>query len=1526
MLAPCVTGADTSVQRANLANYAGRDHLGRELVSAAEAGGEKGRQVGLFYYLWHGQHGTQGPYDISKMEAIDPKVMEKPDSPLWPDPSRTPMLHWGEPLFGYYLSTDEWVLRRHVQMFIDAGIDVLYFDTTNGYHYREVTEKLFAILQEFHDKGYKAPKFFYYMAPARRGCGTSNVRDVWDNYYSKGRFRDLWFEWNGKPLIVTHPDRPYPQALQDCFTFRRPTWGTPSVPDTWYWAGMPKQNVAVSSDGKREMIALTLGSPDVAQDVPRGGKWKPGTNLGCSEGYWGAPIQGRSWHDGHRDTRPDAVHYGFFFQGQIDWALAKDREDVPLALVCQWNEWLVPFLTRKTNDLYGMPHWIRLQDEYNIEYSRDIEPMKGGYRDAYLFQLMNFVRRFKGLPAPAKATRRSPALSAADSGWDSVSPVFEEMTGDGAPRSHPGYDACGVYTNDTVVNEFASLRVAVGEDGVIRFLAETVKPVRIVDEKSMNLLLRVAGKPVDAMGYTHCLTPKGASAESKGRRLVYAVRADALGIDVSKPFSIEFKWSDNRQADDPMDFYVNGDAAPRGRLNWRFDFEPPSAVDATHAAGLMFHVPFDGSPVAAVAKGNACPQIVRGLEYAPGVDGQAVRLTAKAKSVLQYAIAGNVLPERGSVSLWMKREWPDAGRDASGKERWRTLVSFPQPCKDFGSGALSLWWWAERLRIDITDYGHSHVFRNDVPPPDGKWEHVVFTWDERAKEAKLYHNGRRYRHVSDSTGPMAAVVSRKVGAPFTFDRPGFDRFFVGCLGDGRQFDGLVDDFRIYAEALSDAEVAALFSEHSQLAEPPQAKPDYAALFANDGPNPHEGGERLELDFVAEYRFDAESMARYRRERRFRAVGDVTEKSLGGVPYLEAGTNLNDRFAFMFDIDPSVPLYCFDFIYPDDAKRTCDLLVQFKEAHGDDYTLQVGYFTGDEYPNTGKMLTHRCLYWTTPGRSELAMIAMTARAGVPAALAALRVHKVKDAKLPPLAVREPKPAGGWNRMFGMCWEDPAIGYDFGTGGHGAKEISALIDRTAAYMKYCGQNVFCYPGVWYKGLIGENYNPRSHAPDFLSAWYEKFDKEGLFFVPNVNANNMEIPAGLVTMDTMTNGALHASPIAIHDTGKPNWGGWHNSPPNFNFFHPDVQAQIERHIDALLDQGAAHPSFKGVCMYLTMHSMNWFGDIRSGYNDYAVRAFAKDRGLAIPIDERDPLRGRASAKWIRANARDAWVQWRCDQVTAFYARMATKLRARRPDLKLWLNSFVQPDWNWPDFMEDGFMERQAREGGLDRAALAAIPNLILCQTQLPAFCRKRDRRLFPNDETYAFNRVLQTKPGFFALVKGARFPWINQHDLYWENPVGREKGALNGDGFVETQWRVTTINPSGYHALRDFVLPLRFGDVLGMSKGGYLVGTYGMEEHLRAFAAAYRALPAVAMKEIGRQGNVVLRQADYDGKSYFYLVNTDYAQADVALSVPDGTRNLVTGANLSGDAKLALGPYELKSFAAPFGKPKNLLGESK
>jgi hypothetical protein len=43
---------------------------------------ENGRQVGLFYFLWLGEHGRKGPYDVTKILEADPDAGQKPDSPL----------------------------------------------------------------------------------------------------------------------------------------------------------------------------------------------------------------------------------------------------------------------------------------------------------------------------------------------------------------------------------------------------------------------------------------------------------------------------------------------------------------------------------------------------------------------------------------------------------------------------------------------------------------------------------------------------------------------------------------------------------------------------------------------------------------------------------------------------------------------------------------------------------------------------------------------------------------------------------------------------------------------------------------------------------------------------------------------------------------------------------------------------------------------------------------------------------------------------------------------------------------------------------------------------------------------------------------------------------------------------------------------------------------------------------------------------------------------------------------------------
>ncbi len=77
------------------------------------------------------------------------------------------------------------------------------------------------------------------------------------------------------------------------------------------------------------------------------------------------------------------------------------------------------------------------------------------------------------------------------------------------------------------------------------------------------------------------------------------------------------------------------------------------------SSALIFHASFEGSAAAVRAKGEKEPCRAEGLAFAEGKFGQAVRLTAQAKSVLEYRAKGNLVPERGTASLWFKGAEPD---------------------------------------------------------------------------------------------------------------------------------------------------------------------------------------------------------------------------------------------------------------------------------------------------------------------------------------------------------------------------------------------------------------------------------------------------------------------------------------------------------------------------------------------------------------------------------------------------------------------------------------------------------------------------------------------------------------------------------------------------------------------------------------------------------------------------------------------------------------------------------------------------
>ena len=515
-----------------------------------------------------------------------------------------------------------------------------------------------------------------------------------------------------------------------------------------------------------------------------------------------------------------------------------------------------------------------------------------------------------------------------------------------------------------------------------------------------------------------------------------------------------------------------------------------------------------------------------------------------------------------------------------------------------------------------------------------------------------------------------------------------------------------------------------------------------------------------------------------------------------------------------------------------------------------------------------------------------------------------------------------------RHVAAYYEDPAVNLEFGLSPRAASTPEGFaeeLSRLAATMKFTGEDTLFYPAAWYQGLLGGAYDPRGHAPYFRAGMYEAFDLEGLGFVPTVNMNNMPVAPGLVTVSSMDDGSLHGTAIAIHSDGRPNPGRWHNTPPNFNVFHPDVQRHVENVFDAIVAEGAPHPSFRGVCLHLTKHCLAWWGDEESGYNDYAVAAFCRDSGRRLPpeIDRSAPLRGKAYAEWLRSDPdlREAWIQWRCDRVTEFYARLAAKLAAARPGAKLFINSFVPADVNHPDFLRGGYMERANRACGLDAPALsAAIPNLVLMQTSVPADFRWAEVWRYKGDAARvaaarAKQRDMDSEADFWSLHDSATFPWANQHDRYCESAIGADGGSLSRAWLSECRWRVSTLNPAGENALRHFALPLRFHDVLGFSKGGFLVGTYGMEEKLAPMALALRALPPVVLPELPGSTDVVkVRGGDWEGRRYVYAANTGAEPAETVLPLPAGAVDLAGCEAPGPDGRIALPPYSLRAFAAP------------
>jgi hypothetical protein len=420
------------------------------------------------------------------------------------------------------------------------------------------------------------------------------ARSVDENNYSESSGKALPIDdvtWlsataNGEPIDkvflidVGNRDEELEQIL-NFFTFRPPQpsyfIGQTKV-NQWSWLEAYPQHAFYNDKGEIEQMAV-----GVAQNAVDG-------QLGVLSN---PRAYGRSFHNGEEPASEDCDYSGKNFQEQWERALEVDPE---IVFITGWNEWIAGRFDANAPFHGATP--VSFVDQFNEEFSRDCEPMKGGHGDAYYYQMIANIRRFKGVSPPERAKTADITIDGLFSDWENVAPRFYDTIADPVHRNCRGWGSDQIYINNTGRNDFVKSRVSFDKENLyfyvetkdaiqgnpasenwIALLLDTdedsatgvngadfiVRPSR--DNEGLEL---VAGTVKDGRNTIDYSSATPIEYRIAGKQLELKIPLSSLPVNAKKPV-FRFKWTDGIDIlGDWSGFTTDGDAAPNDRYFYRY--------------------------------------------------------------------------------------------------------------------------------------------------------------------------------------------------------------------------------------------------------------------------------------------------------------------------------------------------------------------------------------------------------------------------------------------------------------------------------------------------------------------------------------------------------------------------------------------------------------------------------------------------------------------------------------------------------------------------------------------------------------------------------------------------------------------------------------------------------------------------------------------------------------------------------------------------------------------------------------------
>ena len=593
--------------------WTGTDGADRSMPDATATRAPTNRQVGIFYFLWRDRDQTT----VSEISPSDHYAawLEGGEDALWDcmmEGGEGHPHYWAEPYFGYYSSNDEWVLRKHAYMLAEAGVDFVFFDTTNNNLHTVTHQALLKVWEEVRQEGYEVPKICFMV-----GSYEAEFAELYNTIYKAGKYEDLWYYWEGKPLVLVTGDFPMSDEARDFFTLRY-SWAVGVT--SWYterkgikcwpwnaeWPQVP--GYGDSRDDLEQTVVMcgmgaTVGRSLYNRRMPRFEKGTPWD--------FGFPLM--------EDYTSKGLMFGQHFDKAID-------RDPPLIMITGWNEWITgrwnnagagagaggqviagQYTVSADPNAKESTYFV---DSFNPEYSRDIEPMKGGFGDNYLYQMAERVREYKGSRAVETAFGQwAIDINGSMGQWYAVGPEYRDYEGDVTHRLSPGHvggKEYGFYMNQSGRNDIVTAKVS-NDSQYLYFYVECADAITDPDGSNwMNLFINVDCD--DATGWygfdfilnrnrtdNAMLIEKFVGTDTWEFETVgsveYTRTGNVMQVKLPKELigfgdTIDFKWADNSvPTGQIMEFLDQGDAAPNGRYTYRYTLTEQAVKYPTELEG-----------------------------------------------------------------------------------------------------------------------------------------------------------------------------------------------------------------------------------------------------------------------------------------------------------------------------------------------------------------------------------------------------------------------------------------------------------------------------------------------------------------------------------------------------------------------------------------------------------------------------------------------------------------------------------------------------------------------------------------------------------------------------------------------------------------------------------------------------------------------------------------------------------------------------------------------------------------------------